>query len=151
MRNETTLVYIEHDGCFLMLHRTKKQNDMNKDKWIAIGGHLEEGESKEECAIREVKEETGLILHSLKYRAKLTFINDDYNEIMHLFTSDDFSGELIECNEGDLEWIKKEDILSLNIWEGDKDFMCEMLKDESYFEMDLIYSNDKFIKTIKTL
>lgn len=131
-----------------MLHRTKKQNDMSHDKWIAVGGHLEEGETPLECAKREVLEETGLVVESLKYRAKLLFINDDYSEIMHLFVADSFKGELIECDEGDLEWVKKEDMLSLNIWEGDKEFLKLMLKDDNYFEMSLFYSNDKFIKSI---
>ena len=151
MKNETTLVYIEKNDSFLMLHRTKKENDMSNGKWLAIGGHLEEGETPQECAIREVFEETGLIVHSLEYRAKLWFINDDYRELMHLFITKDFDGELIECNEGDLEWIKKEDILSLNIWEGDKDFTEIMLNNPGlYFEMDLFYSNDKFIKSVRT-
>ena len=104
----TTLCYIERDNKYLMLHRTKKENDINKDKWIGIGGKFEEGESPEECLIREVKEETGLTLNSFNLRCIVTYESTNYEtEYMYVFTSDEFDGELIECNEGDLQWIEK--------------------------------------------
>ena len=119
--DETVLVYIEKDEKYLLIYRNKKKNDMNQGKYIGIGGHIELGESKEEALIREVREETSLIINSYKYRAKLLFVNDDYSEIMHLFTSDDFSGELTsDCNEGELVWVDKDKIL---------DFMEKNLKE----------------------
>ena len=105
----TTLCYIEKDGCYLMLHRVKKENDMNRDKWLGIGGKFEEGESPEDCLLREVSEETGLTLNSWRYRGIVTFLSDEYgSEFMHLFTSDDFSGELKECDEWELVWVPKD-------------------------------------------
>ena len=105
----TTLCYIEKDDAYLMLHRVKKENDINKDKWIGIGGHFENAESPEECLLREVKEETGLTLLSYRFRGLVTFITlQGTAEYMCLFTSDDFTGEIISCDEGDLEWVKKD-------------------------------------------
>lgn len=105
----TTLCYIEKDGKYLMLHRTKKQHDINKDKWIGVGGHAEGTEGPEDCLLREVKEETGLTLTSYQFRGLITFISDEAPEPeeMCLFTADGFTGELIECNEGDLQWMDK--------------------------------------------
>lgn len=104
----TTLCYIEHDEQYLMLHRIKKENDINEGKWIGVGGHAENGESPEECLLREVKEETGLTLTSYRFRALITFISDKQEpELMCLFTADEFSGKLITCNEGDLKWVDK--------------------------------------------
>ena len=120
----TSLCYIENDGKYLMLHRVKKVNDENQDKWIGIGGKFEDGEMPEDCVVREVKEETGLSLKSCKYRGIVTFVSNEFGtEYMHLFTSDSYSGELTECDEGELVWIDKKDILGLNIWEGDKVFL----------------------------
>ena len=119
----TTLIYIECGGEYLMLHRTKKENDCNRDKWIGIGGKFEEGESPEECALRETKEETGLALTSYRYRGIVTFVSDKWeSEYMHLFTADGFEGTLKDCDEGELAWIKKKDLLALPAWEGDKIF-----------------------------
>ena len=115
----TTLIYIEREGEYLMLHRTKKENDCNRDKWIGIGGKFEAGESPEECALREAKEETGLDLTSYRYRGIVTFVSDRWeSEYMHLFTADGFAGELKECDEGELAWIRKDDLLALP--KGDK-------------------------------
>lgn len=145
MRNTTTC-YIEKDGKYLMLHRVKKKNDMNEGKWIGVGGKFEEGESSEECLVREVKEETGLILNSYELRCIVTYVSDKYEtEQMYVFTSSDFKGKLIECDEGTLEWINKENILDLNIWEGDKFFIEKMQKDNNFFTLKVEYKGDNLI------
>lgn len=148
---ESTQIYIEKDNCFLMLYRNKKKNDMNGGKWIGVGGKIEANETPLEGIIREVKEETGLNLKSAKLRAKLYFFNDDYGEVIYQFTSNDFDGELIECNEGTLEWVSKEKVLSLPTWEGDKYFLEPILNNSAYFEMSLIYKNDKFVEVKRIL
>ena len=123
MRN-TTLCHIERGGKYLMLHRVKKENDLNRDKWVAVGGKFEDGESPEECNAREVLEETGLTLNSAEYRGIVTFVSDKWEtEYIHIFTSRDFSGSIRECDEGNLEWIDKKALLSLPIWEGDRIFL----------------------------
>lgn len=145
MKN-TSLCYIEKDGCWLMLHRTKKVNDENHDKWIGIGGKFEPGESPEECMLREVTEETGLTLNEYSYRGIVTFVSDEWGtEYMHLFTGGDYSGTLKECDEGELEWIKKEKLLSLPIWEGDKIFLRLICTDEPFFSLKLCYRGDRLI------
>ena len=120
----TTLCYIEKDNKYLMLHRIKKENDINKDKWIGVGGHFEEGESPEECLLREVKEETGLTLTSWRFRGIVTFLSNECEsaEYMCLYTADGFTGEMCSCNEGELEWVEKYKVTELPIWEGDKIF-----------------------------
>ncbi len=138
----TTLCYLEKGDCYLMLHRIKKQQDINKGKWIGVGGHLEGIETPGECLVREVREETGLILNSFRYRGIITFIYADILEYMFLFTSDDFTGELGECDEGELAWIPKEEILSLNIWEGDTIFLKKLLENEDFFSLKLIYDDE---------
>lgn len=138
----TTLCYIEKNECYLMLHRVSKKNDINHDKWIGVGGHFEFGESPEDCLVREVKEETGLVLNSFDFRGVVTFISDDDPaEYMCLYTSNDFSGKLIECDEGNLEWVKKSDFRSLNLWEGDFIFLDLIEKKEPFFSIKLIYKN----------
>ena len=146
MKN-TTLCYIEKDGKYLMIHRVKKKNDENKDKWIGIGGKLEAGESPFDCARREVFEETGLSLTSLRYRGIITFVSDMYGtEYMHLFSSDAFSGEVkAECDEGNLEWIKKTDLFSLPMWEGDKIFLELLDTEPRFFSLKLVYEGDKLV------
>ena len=140
----TTLCYIEKDGCYLMLHRTKKENDENHDKWIGIGGKFEAGESPEDCLLREVIEETGLSLRTFRYRGIVTFVSDslEATEYMHLFTSSDFSGELKECDEGELEWLKKEKLYELTLWEGDRIFLDLLDTDEPFFSLKLVYSGE---------
>ena len=171
MTSLSTLCYIEKEGQYLMLHRTVKKNDVNKDKWIGVGGHFEHGESPEECLLREVKEETGYTLTSWKYRGIVTFVygedvieymslytadaytltsyrfrgivtfvsGNGVTEYMHLFTADKFEGKPIACDEGELEWVKKEDVLKLNIWEGDRIFLRLLADEEPFFSLKLVY------------
>lgn len=140
----STLCYIEKDGKYLMLHRTKKKNDINKDKWLGVGGKFEDKESPEECILREVKEETGLTLKSYKLRGIVTYVSTTWEtEYMYVFTSDDFTGELIECNEGDLQWIDKEEVLRLNTWEGDKIFVEKLQNDNNFFTIKFEYDGEK--------
>lgn len=140
----TTLCYIEKDDAYLMLHRVSKKNDVNKDKWIGVGGHFEKNESPEECLLREVKEETGLTLNSYRFRGIVTFITDklDEAEYMHLYTADGFEGELISCNEGTLEWVPKKDIRHLTLWEGDKIFFKLLDENAPFFSLKLVYEGD---------
>lgn len=143
----STVCYIEKDGKYLMLHRTKKENDINKDKWIGIGGKFETNESPEECVIREVLEETGLNLNSCKLKCIVTYVSTNWEtEYMYVFTSNDFSGDLIECNEGDLQWIEKDKVINLNTWEGDKIFLNKIQKDNTFFTVKFNYDGDKLIK-----
>ena len=146
--DETVLGYIEDKHRYLMLFRNKKEHDHNKGKYIGIGGGVEPGESKEQALIREVKEETGLDVISYKYRAKLIFVNEEFSEIMYLFTIDKFKGEVKECDEGELHWIDKDKVLELPCWEGDKYFLSELIKDNPPFEMSLIYKNKKLVEYI---
>jgi len=138
--NLSTLCYIERDGKYLMLHRTVKKNDVNKDKWIGVGGHFEQDESPEECLLREVWEETGYTLTSYRYRGIVTFVSGDgVTEYMSLFTADGFTGEPIACNEGQLEWVDKEEVLKLNIWEGDKIFFRLLEETDQFFSLKMVY------------
>lgn len=144
--NQTTLCYIEHDGKYLMLHRIKKKNDVNQHKWIGVGGHFEEGESPEECLLREVKEETGLTLLSWRFRGIITFQSQGWGtEYMCLYTADRYAGCPSACNEGTLEWIPKEDVLKLNIWEGDKIFFRLLNENAPFFSMKLSYDGDRLV------
>ena len=148
MRN-TTLCYLEQGDNYLMLHRVRKAVDENKDKWIGVGGKFEEGESPEDCLLREVREETGLTLHSWRYRGIVTFVSDEWGtEYMHLFTSDDFSGELTVCPEGELAWIGKEDLLAKPIWEGDKIFLRLLQRDVPFFSLKLCYRGDTLTQAV---
>lgn len=136
----TTLVYIEKDSKYLMLHRTKKQNDYNHDKWIGIGGKFEEAESPEECILRETKEETGLTLNEIEYRGIVTFVSDEnFTEYMHIFWSNNFSGVLRECDEGELEWIEKSRMNALPHWKGDEIFLKLLELRAPFFSLKLVY------------
>ena len=149
MKNNT-LCYIEKDGCYLMLHRVKKKDDANRGKWIGFGGQFEEGESPEECVCREVLEETGLTLTDYRYRGIVTFASDVYEtELMHLFTADGFCGELLsECNEGEMAWIKKADLPTLPMWEGDRVFLDLLTQDIPFFSLKLIYRQDSLVGAV---
>lgn len=145
----TTLCYIEKENKYLMLHRIKKENDLNEGKWIGVGGKFEKDETPEACLLREVKEETGLILTKYKLRAVITFISDQWEtEYMYLFTATEFCGELIPCNEGELKWIHKKDILKLNIWEGDSIFLKKMIEEDNFFTLKVVYEGDKLVESI---
>ena len=145
----TTLCYIEKGDSYLMLHRVSKKHDVNKDKWIGIGGHFEENESPDECLLREAKEETGLTLTSWKFRGIVTFISEGWNtEYMCLYTADGYEGEIIPCNEGVLEWIRKEDLLKLNLWEGDKIFLKLLQENAPFFSLKLAYKGDVLTEAV---
>lgn len=147
-KNITTLCYIEKDDCYLMLHRVKKAVDINKDKWIGIGGHLEEGESPEECLVRETKEETGLELTDFSLRGVITFVTDTYpTEYMFLYTATGFTGRMITCDEGDLEWVPIQDVENLPIWEGDKVFFRLLREQAEFFSLKLRYEGDRLVET----
>lgn len=144
----TTLCYIQKDHQYLMLHRIAKENDVNQDKWIGVGGHFEDGESPEECILREVKEETGYTLTSYRYRGLVTFVFADIEtEYMSLFTADGFEGEQIPCNEGTLEWIDISDLGKLNLWEGDKIFFRLLEENIPFFSLKLVYNKDGKLET----
>ncbi len=145
---ETTLCYLDNGSENNILHRTKKKNDINGGKWIGVGGKFELGESAEECMLREVREETGLDPTSYEYRGIVTFISDECeSEHMHLFTATEWTGELVECDEGDLAFVKKEDLYDLPMWEGDRIFL-EMLKTQcGFFRLTLNYHGDRLVSS----
>ncbi len=148
MTGLSTLCYIEKDEKYLMLHRTMKKNDINKDKWIGVGGHFEAEESPDECLLREVKEETGYTLTSYRFRGIVTFVSGDgVTEYMHLFTADGFEGEQIACDEGELEWVEKIRIKDLNLWEGDKIFLQLLSEDGSFFSLKLTYDGKENLES----
>ena len=144
----TTLCYIRRGEEYLMLHRIKKENDLNHDKWIGIGGKFEDKESPEDCLLREALEETGLTLTDYRYRGMVTFVSDRWaTEYMHLFTADGFTGTLKDCDEGVLEWVDQDRLESLNLWEGDK-LMFRLLRErEDYFSLKLRYQGDTLLGT----
>ena len=146
----TTLCYLEHGRDYLMLHRVKKEVDENKDKWIGIGGKFEEGESPEDCLLREVREETGLTLTSWRYRGIVTFVSDEWGtEYMHLFTADAWEGQIRQdCDEGVLEWIDRERLLTLPIWEGDKIFLRLLDEGAPFFSLKLRYAGDRLAEAV---
>lgn len=148
MRN-TTLCYIEKDGKYLMLHRTKKENDLNQDKWIGVGGKFEDKESPEECVTREALEETGLTLTEFDYRGIVTFVSDKWEtEYMHLFVGKAFTGDIKECDEGVLEWVEKKKVKELTLWEGDKIFLDLMEKEVPFFSLKLVYEGDALLEAV---
>lgn len=147
MKN-TTLCYVEQDGKYLMLLRNKKKQDENAGKWIGVGGKFEEGESPQDCLLREVQEETGLRLTQYRFRGIVTFVSDQYEtEYMHLFTAHGFEGELIPCDEGELKWVEKDEVLSLPLWEGDREFLRLLREDAPFFSLKLVYQGDKLVSS----
>lgn len=145
----TCLCYIERDNKYLMLHRVKKEKDLNRDKWVGIGGKFEEGETPEECNLREAFEETGLTLKNQTYRGIVTFVSDKWGtEYMHLFHSDCFEGNLKECDEGNLEWVEKSEVYNLPLWAGDKIFLGLLEEDIPFFSLKLVYEGEKLIGAI---
>ena len=145
----TTLCYVTRGDEVLMLHRVKKKNDINQDKWIGIGGKFEGEETPDECRLREAKEETGLTLTSWRCRGVVTFLSDTYEgEYMYLFTADGFEGELTDCPEGDLQWVSREFVDSLPTWEGDKIFLDLLWKDAPFFLLKLRYEGEKLAEAV---
>lgn len=142
----TTLCYIRREGSYLLLHRTKKEHDFNKDKWIGVGGKFEDKESPEECLLREVEEETGLTLRSWRWHGIVTFVSDEYpTEYMYLYTSSDFTGNVSDCDEGELEWIPVPEVFRLPLWPGDRIFLRLIQEDEPFFSLKLCYRGDRLI------
>ena len=147
--HNSTLCYIVKDGKVLMLHRVKKKNDINHDKWIGIGGKFEPEEAPEECILRETKEETGLTLTSWRCRGVVTFLQEGgEGEYMYLFTADDFTGELMECDEGDLQWVSMEFLDALPTWEGDRIFLNLLWQDAPFFLLTLRYQGDRLVEAV---
>ena len=139
----STLCYLEQGDAYLMLHRVKKKHDMNHDKWIGVGGKFQEGESPEDCVLRETWEETGLTLTEYRYRGLVTFVSDQYpTEYMHLFTAAAWTGTPHPCNEGELAWIRKAELLSLPLWEGDRIFLKLLDDDVPFFSLKLRYDGE---------
>ena len=149
MRN-TTLCYIHNNrGQTLLLHRVKKENDLNKDKWIGVGGGFEDKESPEDCLIREVWEETGLTLTRYRYRAVVTFVSDEWEtEYMHLFTADGFTGSIKECDEGTLEWVDNARVPTLPTWEGDRIFLNLLAEERPFFSLKLCYEGERLVSAV---
>ena len=148
MKN-TTLCYIQREGQYLMLHRVKKKNDVNQDKWVGIGGKFEDKESPEDCLLREVLEETGLTLTRYAYRGLVTFVSDQWEtEYMHLFTADAFRGEIGPCDEGDLEWVDKDKVKDLPIWVGDKIFLDLLTREVPFFSLKLAYEGESLVQAV---
>ena len=146
---QTTLCYLERGDEYLMLHRTKKQNDENHDKWIGVGGKFEAGESPEDCMHREIFEETGLTVTDYRYRGIVTFVSDIYEtEYMHLFTVTNWTGEARECDEGELAWIKKQKLFDLTLWQGDRIFLALLQEDVPFFSLKLTYQGDNLLEAI---
>ena len=145
----TTLCYIEQDGCYLMLHRVKKQQDANAGKWIGIGGKFEANESPDDCLLREVCEETGLTLTAYRPRGIVSFISDEWEtEYMFLYTAHGFTGRLHDCDEGNLAWVPKAEVPALPLWEGDRIFLKLLASDAPYFSLKLVYQGETLVRAV---
>lgn len=145
----TTLCYIERGDEWLLLHRVKKANDLNRDKWIGLGGKFLPGETPEQCVLREVREEAGLTLTRYRYRGLVTFVSDRFPaEYMHLFTAQEFRGEISECDEGELEWIPKSTFAALPQWEGDKIFLRLLEEGAEFFTLVLQYRGESLVRAV---
>lgn len=145
---QTTLCYIRQNDSCLMLHRVKKKNDINHDKWIGIGGKFEPGESPEDCLLRETLEETGLRLTDWRYRGIVTFLSGEDQEQMHLYTADGFEGTLKDCEEGDLQWVPLPKLYDLTLWEGDRIFLRLLQREEPFFSLKLVYDGDRLTAAV---
>ena len=145
---QTTLCYLDIQDKTLLLHRIKKKNDVNHDKWIGIGGKFEHGESPEECILREFREETGLTLINWAYRGIVTFVSEDWCEYMHLFTATGYEGTMRECDEGTLEWVSWDRITELPIWEGDKVFLRLLREGKPFFSLKLVYEGEHLSRAV---
>ena len=144
----TSLCYIEKDGCYLVLHRTKKEHDENGDKWIGVGGKFEPGESPLECVQREVKEETGLTITNPRFRGIVTFVSNEWGtEYMHLFTCTEFTGKLIDCDEGELVWLPKAELLTKKMWAGDRLFLKALDERTDFFSLKLRYRGEELVES----
>lgn len=147
---QTTLCYLEQNGCYLMLHRVKKKNDVNHDKWIGVGGKFEPGEDAHACALREVYEETGLTMRAPRHRGIVDFYCPPWPaERMHLFTCSDFTGTMTDCDEGTLEWVPKQAVQALPIWPGDKLFFRLLEQDAPFFHLELYYDGDTLVRAVR--
>lgn len=145
----STLCYPERDGCYLMLHRVKKENDMNRDKWLGIGGKVEDGESPDAGMCREVREETGLTLSKWRSRGIVTFLSDRWEtEYMFLFTATEWTGELTDCDEGELAWVKKSEVPALPLWEGDRIFFRLLEEEHPFFYLTLRYEGEMLTEAV---
>ncbi|MBO4838946.1 MAG: 8-oxo-dGTP diphosphatase [Lachnospiraceae bacterium] len=145
----TTLCYIRRGDEYLMLHRVKKDHDLNHGKWVGVGGKFEEGESPEECLLREVREETGLTLTQYQFRGIITFVSDEWGtEYMHLFTADGFTGDLTETSEGVLRWIPESEMDALPQWAGDRIFFKLVREDAPFFSLKLCYRGDGLVRAV---
>ena len=143
----TTLCYLERDGRYLVLHRNRKENDENHDKWIGVGGKFERGESPEECALREVREETGLTMTEFRFRGLITFVSDEWGvEYMHLFTCTGFEGEMRACDEGELVWLPKDELLAKRMWAGDRIFLKALDERRDFFSLKLRYRGEELVE-----
>ena len=141
---QSTLCYLERGDAYLMLHRVKKEHDANRDKWIGIGGKFEDKESPEDCLLRECREETGLTLTDYRYRGLVTFVSDEApTEYMHLFTADAWTGEQRPCDEGELAWIGKDELLTKKLWAGDRIFLHLLAEDAPFFSLKLVYRGEE--------
>lgn len=142
----TTLCYLERGDSYLMLYRCKKEDDANQGKYVGVGGKFEDGESPEECVLRECREETGLTLTDYRYRGIVTFVSDCWSaEYMHLFTAADWTGEETACTEGELRWIRKADLMQLPMWEGDAVFLKLLEDGEPFFSLKLRYEGERLV------
>ncbi len=149
MSKQTTLCYIRREDSYLMLHRIKKEQDENRDKWIGVGGKFEEGESPEDCVLRETLEETGLTLTDYRYRGLVTFVSDIWPcEYMHLFTATGFTGQLKECDEGVLEWLPIRQLCALPMWAGDRIFLELLERDAPFFSLKLVYQGERLVQAV---
>ncbi len=142
---QTTLCYLSVGGKTLMLHRVKKKNDVNHDKWIGVGGKFEPGESPEECMLREFREETGLTLTKWAYRGLITFVAEDWSEYMHLFTATAYEGTLCACDEGTLAWVPDEEVPTLPAWAGDRVFLRLLSERQTFFSLKLVYEGERLV------